>query len=86
MSAQEGGEAEGVREKEAAVAVGAWRGGAPRPGWCGAEGNPAKLKLCLTSGGRCEREAELGSCEMLEDEEVDEVLEEEEEEEENEEE
>lgn len=82
MSAQEEGEAEGAREKEA---VAAWRGGAPRPGWrhcCGAEGNPAKLKLCLTRGGRCEREAEFRCCEMLEDEEVDKVLEEEEENEE----
>lgn len=80
MSAQEGGEAEGAREKEAP----AWRGWAARPGWrhcCGTEGNPAKLKLCLTRGGLCEREAQLGCWEMLEDEEEEEVLEEEEEEE-----
>lgn len=77
MSAQEGGEAEGAREKETP----AWRGCAARLCWrhcCGTEGNPAKLKLCLTRGGLCEREAELGCWGMLEDEEV---LEEEEEEE-----
>lgn len=47
-----------------------------KAGWraCwGAEGNPAKLKLCLTRGGRCEREEGGGCCwGMLEEEDEDE--------------
>lgn len=37
-------------------------------GCWGAEGNPAKLKLCLTRGGLCKREEEGGCWGMLEEE------------------
>lgn len=42
-----------------------------KAGWSvcwGAEGNPAKLKLCLTRGGLCEREEE-GGCDGIPEEE-----------------
>lgn len=54
MSAQEGGEVDGARAK-GAVAGGGWAAGAGCSTGCGAEGNPAKLKLCRTRGGRWKR-------------------------------
>lgn len=61
MSAHEGGEADG--------------GWPLRPDWGGcwrAEGNPAKLKLCLMRGGLCAREDGGGGCAALEEDEKEE--------------
>lgn len=60
ISAQDGREAEGAGAKEVGVAEewGATRG----------EGNPAKLKLCLTRGGRFGFEEHSGCGGMLEEE------------------
>lgn len=60
-SAQEGGEANG-----------SGGGAAFRAGWGGAEGNPAKLKLCLMRGRLCVGEDEGGGCAALEEEEKEE--------------
>lgn len=71
-SAQEGGEADGARVKEAEAGEGVracWR-----DCW-GGDGNPAKLKLCRTRGGLLGREAE-GGCEGMPDDEVEEAEEE----------
>lgn len=67
MSAQ-GGDADGARVKE--VEVGG--AGAGKAGCWGAEGNPAKLKLCLTRGGLCKREEGGGCWVRLEEEEEEE--------------
>lgn len=65
-SVQEGGEADEVGAKEsgggAAVRV-------ERGSFCGAEGNPAKLKLCLMRGRRCGGEGEGGAAALEEEEE-----------------